>query len=84
MMKYILGFIFLLIGVLGIILPVIPGVPFLIIAAFFFGILSKDKVVKYMKKFKNGDKNSSINRLINYVLIRYVHKKTPLNANGKN
>ncbi len=83
MMKYILGIVFLLIGILGIILPIIPGVPFLLISAFFFGILSKEKVVRYLKKFKNGNKNSGINRLINYVLIKYVHRKAPINANGK-
>ncbi|HHG74278.1 MAG TPA: DUF454 family protein, partial [Persephonella sp.] len=76
-LKYALGFLFLLIGILGIILPVIPGVPFLIISAFFFGFLSKEKVIKYMKKFKNGKKNSGINRLINHILIKYVHGKNP-------
>ncbi|WP_456465963.1 DUF454 family protein [Persephonella sp.] len=82
-LKYALGFLFLLIGILGIILPVIPGVPFLIISAFFFGFLSKEKVIKYMKKFKNGKKNSGINRLINHILIKYVHGKNPVGINGK-
>jgi len=84
MLKYALGFLFLLIGILGIILPVIPGVPFLIISAFFFGFLSREKVVRYLKKFKNGKKNSGTNRLINYVLIKYIHKKNPVSINGKN
>jgi uncharacterized membrane protein YbaN (DUF454 family) len=31
-----LGFLFLAIGIIGIILPVMPGIPFLIISAYFF------------------------------------------------
>ncbi len=84
MMKYLLGFVFLLIGIAGIILPVIPGVPFLLIAAFFFGLISKKKVVYYVKKFKNGNKNSKINRFINFVLIKYIHGKEPIKNNIKN
>ncbi len=84
MMKYLLGILFLLIGVAGIVLPVIPGVPFLLIAAFFFGLISRKKVAYYVKKFKNGNKNSKINRFINFVLIKYIHGKEPLKSSGKN
>ena len=83
-MKYILGIVFLMIGLAGIVLPIIPGVPFLLIAAFFFGFISRKKVIYYVKKFKNKDKNSKINRFINFVLIKYIHGKEPIKSSGKN
>ncbi|NPA16225.1 MAG: DUF454 domain-containing protein, partial [Aquificae bacterium] len=35
MKKYFLGFVFLIVGIIGVIFPVLPGVPFLILSAFF-------------------------------------------------
>ncbi|WP_457638729.1 DUF454 family protein [Persephonella sp.] len=83
MKRYLFGLFFLIIGIIGVIFPFIPGVPFLLISAFFFGFLSREKVIRYMKKFKNSDRNSSINRFINYVLIKYIHRREPLKAGGK-
>ncbi|WP_456381716.1 DUF454 family protein [Persephonella sp.] len=83
MKKYFLGFVFLIVGIIGVIFPVLPGVPFLILSAFFFGILSREKVVRYLKKFKNSNKDSTLNRTINYILIKYIHRKEPIKLNGK-
>ncbi|NPA12914.1 MAG: DUF454 domain-containing protein [Aquificae bacterium] len=78
MERIVLGVIFLILGVLGIIFPVIPGIPFLVISAFFFGIIPKDKVVKYTKKLKGAVKNRKLDKFINYVLIKYIYQKNPI------
>ncbi len=75
-MRFILGLIFLIIGILGIILPVIPGVPFLVISGFLLGIISDRTVVKTLKRLKVKDgKKRMWDRVINYVIIKYVHRK---------
>ncbi|HCB69907.1 MAG TPA: DUF454 domain-containing protein [Persephonella sp.] len=80
MMRFVLGFFFLIIGILGIILPVIPGVPFLVLSGFLLGIISDRTVVKTLKKFKVKDgKNRLWDRVINYVIIRYIHRKKAVN-----
>ncbi|WP_187146671.1 MULTISPECIES: hypothetical protein [Persephonella] len=79
-MRFVLGFFFLIIGILGIILPVIPGVPFLVLSGFLLGIISDRTVVKTLKKFKVKDgKNRLWDRVINYVIIRYIHRKKAVN-----
>jgi len=85
MKKILLGSIFFTIGILGIIFPVLPGVPFLIVSAFFFGFLSREKLIVYLKKLKsNSKKNSIMNKAINYILIKYIHQRVPIRTNGKN
>ncbi|NPA58011.1 MAG: DUF454 domain-containing protein [Aquificae bacterium] len=76
--RFVLGFVFLVVGIIGVIFPVLPGIPFLILSAFFFGFLSREKVIKYMKKLKTSDKNSTFNRVINHILIKYVYRKEPI------
>jgi len=77
-MRYISGIFFLILGIIGVIFPIIPGIPFLIIAGFLFGIITEEKLVSLLKKFKNKEnKNSKINKLINFAIIRYIHKKKP-------
>ncbi|WP_029521571.1 hypothetical protein [Persephonella sp. IF05-L8] len=84
MKRLALGFFFLILGILGIFLPVIPGVPFLLVSAFLFGIIPHSFVLKALKKMKTENKNSRFNKLINYVLIKYVHEREPIEINAKN
>ncbi|WP_457644291.1 hypothetical protein [Persephonella sp.] len=79
-MRFILGFFFLIVGILGVILPVIPGVPFLVLSAFLLGIISDRTVIKTLKKFKVKDgKNRLWDKVINYVIIKYIHRKNITN-----
>ncbi|WP_029522363.1 hypothetical protein [Persephonella sp. KM09-Lau-8] len=84
MKRIILAFVFLILGVLGIVFPIIPGIPFLLISAFLFGIIPHSLVLKVLKKVKTENKNSKFNKLINYVLIKYVHEREPIEINAKN
>ena len=74
-MKYILGLLLAILGILGVIFPILPGIPFLIAAAFLFGIIDEEKFLKLLKKFKTNKKNTFVNKVINYVIIRYIHRK---------
>ncbi len=74
-MRILLGILFLVLGIIGIIFPIIPGIPFLVVSAFLFGIIDEEKLLKLLKKFKTEKKNSFLNKLINYAIIKYIHKK---------
>ncbi|WP_456401301.1 hypothetical protein [Persephonella sp.] len=79
-MRIFLGIGFLIIGILGLILPVIPGVPFLVLSAFLLGLISDQTVVRTLKKFKVKDgKNRLWDKVINYVIIKYIHRKNSVN-----
>ncbi|WP_457641741.1 hypothetical protein [Persephonella sp.] len=81
-MRLILGILLFIVGILGIILPIIPGVPFLVISGFLLGLISERMVVRTLKKFKIKDgKNRLWDKVINYLIIKYVHKKNSINQN---
>ena len=74
-MKFIYGILFIVVGVAGIILPILPGIPFLIIGGFLLGIIPKELVLKVLKKLKIEDKDSKLNKMLNYIIIKYVYSK---------
>ena len=76
-MRYFWGTLFLFLGIAGIILPILPGLPFFVVSAFLFGIISEKQLVKGLKKFKIKDEKMAkwSNKLINYIIIRYIHKR---------
>jgi len=76
-MRYIWGLFFFFLGVLGILLPVLPGLPFFVVSAFLFGIISENQLIKGLKKFKVKDEKMAkwTNKLINYIIIKYIHKR---------
>ncbi len=83
-MRIFLGLVFLILGILGIILPIIPGIPFLLLSAFLFGFIDEKRVIKVLKKLKTNKKNSFLNKMINFVILKYIHKKdiSPVGKNG--
>ncbi|RUM59957.1 MAG: hypothetical protein DSY53_01730 [Persephonella sp.] len=74
-MKFFYGIFFIILGIAGIILPILPGMPFLIIGGFLLGIIPKSLVIQALKKLKIEKKDNKLNKLINYILIRYVYSK---------
>ncbi len=75
MIRIILGILFILLGIAGIILPILPGIPFLILGGFLLNIIPKPLVLKLLKKIKLEKKDSPFNKMINYILIRYVYER---------
>lgn len=59
-------------GLLGLILPLMPGVPFLIIALYLAGIIDRRRLLGYMKRFR-GKKGSVWRKLIACFLIKVVY-----------
>ena len=76
-MRIFWGVVFLLLGIAGIILPILPGLPFFVVSAFLLGIISEEQLVKGLKKFKIKDEKMAkwTNKLINHIIIRYIHKR---------
>jgi len=75
MIRITLGIFFIVLGIAGIILPILPGIPFLVIGGFLLNLIPKHIVIKFLKKIKLEKKGGFINKLINYVLIRYVYDR---------
>ena len=72
---YILGIISILLGIAGIILPVLPGTPFILLAAWCF-LKSSERTYQWMCRqpvvgvaIKNWEKNKSISRRIKILAL---------------
>ena len=74
-MRIIYGVFFILLGIAGVILPILPGIPFLIIGGFLLGIIPKSFVIKILKKLKLENKGSRLNKILNYIIIKYIYEK---------
>ncbi len=74
-MKGMYGVFFIILGIAGIILPVLPGIPFLIIGGFLLGIIPKKLVLKTLKTVKLDNRESKLNKFLNYLIIKYVYEK---------
>ena len=74
-MKGVYGVFFIILGIAGVILPVLPGIPFLIIGGFLLGIIPRKIVLKTLKTVKLDNKESKLNKFLNYLIIKYVYEK---------
>jgi len=76
-MKLLFATLFLILGIIGVIFPIIPGLPFLVVSAFLFGFISEQRLVKILKKSKFKDQKFGrfYNRLVNYGIIKYIYKR---------
>ncbi len=75
-MRIFIVILLILIGIAGVFLPLLPGVPFLIIAGFLLGIVPNRYALKVLKALRNKkNKNTLVNKLINYIIMRYIHNR---------
>ncbi len=74
--KFLIGVFLVFIGILGVILPILPGIPFLVVGAFLLGFVSEQKVVDILKKTKTKSyKKNFYNKLINFGIVKYIYKR---------
>ncbi len=74
MKRGVIALFLIFIGILGILLPVIPGIPFLIASLYVLGILNRKIAVRLLKKFK-GKRNSVQRRIIGCIILKLVYKR---------
>jgi len=75
-MRVVLAVFLIIIGIAGILLPLLPGVPFLIIAGFLLGLVPNRYALRILKALRNKkNKNTFTTKLINYIIMRYIHNR---------
>jgi len=75
-LKYFIGLLLIFIGILGVIFPILPGIPFLLFGAFMLGFVSEQKLIKVLKKTKTKSyKKNFYNRLVNFGIVKYIYKR---------
>ncbi len=72
MKRYLLAFMFLVVALIGFFVPFVPGVPFLILSMFMFGLISRKRLVSTLKKFQ-GRRGSRNRKMISWLIIRFVY-----------
>jgi len=60
---YVLGSIFLILGIIGVLLPIIPGIPFLIISVLFFAAGMTRRKRKEFKKKINREVKKEVGKV---------------------
>ncbi|EDP75901.1 hypothetical protein [Hydrogenivirga sp. 128-5-R1-1] len=73
-MRLFVAAVLLLLGVVGLVLPLIPGVPFLIAFLYLAGLLDRDRFLRSIKKFQ-GRRNTFQRRLVSCILINLVYRR---------
>ncbi|RLJ70655.1 hypothetical protein BCF55_0935 [Hydrogenivirga caldilitoris] len=73
-MRFVLAFALLAIGIVGIILPVLPGIPFLLAFLYVVGFLKKERFLRMLKRYQ-GERNSFQRKVTSCILIYVVYHR---------
>ncbi|NPA42064.1 MAG: hypothetical protein GXO18_07325 [Aquificae bacterium] len=65
---------FLLLGIAGLILPFLPGFPFLIVALYLLGFIGRRKMLRLTKGFK-GRKGSRRRKIVGWIFMRLLYRR---------
>lgn len=68
-MKRLFGVGLLFAGIVGLILPLLPGIPFFLIALYLFGFISRKRLLRLLRSF-GGKRGSRRRALIAWLLKR--------------
>ncbi len=68
-MRKLIGVALLFVGLIGLFLPLLPGIPFIVITLYVFGFISRKRLLRFLKNF-GGKKRSRRRTLIAWLLRR--------------
>ncbi len=63
-----------LLGVLGVVLPFIPGWPFFLIALYVLGLIERKKLLRALKRL-GGKRGSLTRKLVACLIVRLVYRR---------
>ncbi len=61
-------------GILGIFLPLLPGIPFLVALLYVLGIIDKKRMLRLLKRFQ-GRKGSFQRKIVACLIIRLIYRR---------
>ncbi len=73
-MRFLLVLVLIALGIAGLILPLLPGVPFFIVALYLLGFVSRKRLLKLFRNFK-GKKGSLQRKVVGWIIISFVRGK---------
>ena len=74
MIRFLAVILLVAVGVLGLVLPLLPGWPFLLIALYMLGLVSKRRLLKGLKRL-GGKRGGLLRKLIACLIIKVVYRK---------
>jgi len=73
-MRLFVAIVLLSVGIAGLVLPLIPGVPFLLAFLYVVGLLNRERFLKTIKRFQ-GRRNTFQRKLVSCILINLLYRR---------
>lgn len=74
MIRLSVAFLLAILGVLGLLLPLLPGWPFILLSLHLLGLVDRRKLLRSLKRL-GGKRGSFSRKLIACVIIRVVYRR---------